>query len=90
MGGESESPLTVKYRHAKINIHKKPAKHPFYRITCRAEGRRVIRRFKTRYPKESRPRCTRVRHGSNRSALAARLAVRQIRIGWWLRTLLRQ
>ena len=46
-GRESKFPFTVKHRHAKVKIYRKTDKYPFYRIAYRAEGRRVVRNFKT-------------------------------------------
>ncbi len=40
-------PLVVKHRQARVKIYRKSAKYPFYRIAYRAEGKRILRSFKT-------------------------------------------
>ena len=65
----------MKHRHAKVRIYKKSAKYPFYRIAYRAEGRRVVRSFKT-YGEAHREAKRVVRQIAKGNEAAAALATR--------------
>lgn len=38
-------PIIVTYRHTKAKIYAKSDRYPYYRVTCRAEGKRLVRSF---------------------------------------------
>src|SRR6266568_4692180 len=44
---EHRFPMKVRHRGASATIYPKTARYPFYRVLFRADGKRVVRNFKT-------------------------------------------
>ncbi len=44
---ELKFPVKVRHRHITVKAYRKTPKYPFYRIAYRADGKRVVRNFKT-------------------------------------------